>query len=295
MKYSQVKNEVNQLKLIFNENEVDLELYNTNFVDRWVSWAFDRSNEITLDFNKYSIEYLHNKWLDVTYNLNNILEKVNSISVKENLPDKWYYDFSYIYDTDFLQRIHEQWAEITKQSLEVHLPIFDQNTKKIYDTINTKLHEQSMDYSNINNAVHDVEFLYKFFLLHSIKLNKDTLSLNEYKIKPEDTGFIKDSVSIPFYDIGRPQYEKYRISGKVDHPEISHYQNLVDIIEIQSSAQQEPVLETFIDECNKNNVPCWGPYVSIARNKSNDNQLIGYNIIKNFNQNGNNTLLLKKI
>lgn len=282
------------MKLIFNENEVDLELYNTNFVDKWVSWAFDRSNEITLDFNKYSIEYLHKKWLDVTTNLNNILEKVNSISVKENLSDKWYYDFSYIYDTDFLQRTHEQWAEITKQSLEVHLPIFDRDTREIYDMIDTKLREQSIDYSYINNAVHDVEFLYRFFTLHKIKLNKDTLSLNEYKIKPEDTGFIKDIVTIPFYDIGRPQYEKYRISGKVDHPEISHYQNLVDTIELSGSATQEPLLDSFVNECNKHNIPIWGPYVSIAKNKSTDNQLLGYNIIKNYKENQNNILILRR-
>jgi len=279
--------------LSFNNNEVDLDYYNTNFVDRWVSWAFNSSNEIILNFNEHAINSHYNKWLEVTSYLNNILEEVNSISVTENLPDKWHYELSTIYDTAFLQRTHEQWAHITKQSLEMHLPIFDQDTKEIYDIINLKLRSKSIDYSHINTAVHKIEFLYQFFYLHNIKLYKDTSSLNEYKIKPEDTGFIKDSIAIPFYDIGRPQYEKYRISGKVDHPEISHYQNLVDTIELNGSAKQEPCVDSFVDECDKHNVPCWGPYVSIAKNKSNDNQLIGYNIIKNFNQNGNNTLVLK--
>jgi hypothetical protein len=282
------------MKIVFNEYEHELELYNTNFVNVWHDWMFNDANEVYLIADENRLQSKHNEWIELTNKLTRILEKVNEISVAEKLPDRWHYDMSTKFDSNFLQKTHEKWAQITKESWEEHLPVFNYKTKEIYDTINKQLRKFSMSYNDINNAVHQIEFLYKFFMLHHISIQKSTENIKNYSIKHDDTSFVNDIITMPFQDIGRPQYEKYCISGEVIHPEISNFIHITNKLEFQSNATVQSVHPSYIEKCNQLGVPVWGTNVSIAKNKNPNPQSLGFLLIRNFSETKNNTLLLRK-
>ena len=123
--------ERDSMKIVFNDYEHELDLYNTNFVNAWHDWAFGNDSEVFLIFNENNLKNCHDNWVALTERLTRILEKINEISVKESLSDKWIYDTSTKFDSKYLQHIHEQWAQITKESWEQHLPIFNPETKEI--------------------------------------------------------------------------------------------------------------------------------------------------------------------
>ena len=251
------------MKLNFNDTQIVLEPYNTNFVDRWMNWVFDSSNTLRLNFDDVAVQQQYTQWLENVDNLNRLLDMVNRIAINDGMSPEWIYDKSESVDSNFLQETHEKWADITKKSCEQHLLIFNPETKEIYESINKKLSEVSMCYNDINNCVHKIEFQYRFFAMHRLTFNLSTEKINDYIITAEDTSFIKDTIVIPFNDIGRPQYEKYCISGSVIHPEISNYQNIVNAVEIQSSPAPQYCHKSYIEKCTSDGIPLYGPYVSI--------------------------------
>ena len=44
------------MKLNFNDTQIVLEPYNTNFVDRWMNWVFDSSNTLRLNFDDVAVQ-----------------------------------------------------------------------------------------------------------------------------------------------------------------------------------------------------------------------------------------------
>lgn len=282
------------MKLTFNDAEYELDLHNTNFVDAWHSWLFDSNDSVFLIFDEPSLHSYSIRWAELTQKIIKILERVNEISNEEGLSSRWYYELSNNIDTDFLQKTHERWAQITKESWEQHLPIYNQQTKEIYDAVNKKLRVDSLTYNDINHAVHEIEFLYQFFMLHRVSIQKSLDGLASYQITHSDSSFTEDVISLPFNDIGRPQFEKYCISGRVADPEISNFANITNKLEFRSKAKSEVCLQSYIDECETFGVPVWGPYVPIAGSKVTNPQELGYTIIKNFSENKLNELLLRK-
>lgn len=282
------------MKLILNNYHYEFELYNTNFVDVWYNWLFSDSAQVKLTIDKGSLVNAQQRLLDATNDISDLLDIVNNISVELNLSNKYVYDITNTYDFDFLQKTHEQWAQITKEANEEHLPVYDPETYQVYQLIQNKLKAHNRDYNDINDAVHRIEFIYRIFYLNGNYIQKqisDSVSL--YKITPEDTSFTRDVVSLPFYDIGRPQYEKYLVGGFVDHIEISNYQNIINRIEMTTRPTTDPVDPNFILECERLNVPHWGPYVNIAKNKYRNPGILGYYIINDVDPN-NNTVVLSK-
>lgn len=282
------------MKIVFNEYEHELDLYNTNFVNAWHDWVFGNDSEVFLVFNENTLRNHHDNWVALTERLTCILEKINEISTKESLPEKWHYDMSTKFDSKFLQQTHEQWAQITKESWEQHLPIFNLETKEIYDHINKQLRSSSLTYNDINGAVHEIEFLYKFFQLHRISIQKSVDGIKGYSIQHTDTSFVKDAITMPFHDIGRPQYEKYCISGEVIHSEISNFTHITNKLEIVSNPLAESVHPSYIEKCMHSGVPVWGTNVNIAKNTAPNPLSIGYLLIRNFSEIRTNTLLLRK-
>ena len=128
--------------------------------------------------------------------------------------------------------------------------------------------------------------------MYGVRFNLSNDNNMLYNITAKDTSFVKDSISVPYRDIGRPQYEKYCLSGLVDHPEISNYQNIISAIEIQSSPMQQPCVPSFIAECEQENTDAFGPYVSIANISGPDTQQLGHMIISNLSNDTSNTLRL---
>ena len=281
------------MQLIFNDHSLELELYNTNFVDAWCNWVFNESNELDLNFDYNRVKQLHSERLTLIDKLDTILNAVNEIAVSMGLPDKWHYELSNLYDSNFLQRTHEQWAMISKEANEKHLPLYDAQVAEIWNAHNQKLAEQSKHYNDINSWVHHIEFQYKFFSMSRVMFNRSDEAIKSYNITPSDTSFIKDAVTIPFNDIGRPQYEKFCISGNVTNPEISNYNNVINAVELSSTPVQTPIDPRFITTCEQQGVEQWGLNVCVAKNKEIDTQLMGYTVISNFTE-GENRMILKR-
>jgi hypothetical protein len=282
------------VKLILNNYHYEFQLYNTNFVDVWYNWLFSDSTQVELKIDKSSLINAQQRLSDATNDIANLLDIVNNISAELNLSNKYVYDTTNTYDFDFLQKTHEQWAQITKEANETHLPVYDHETYQVYQAIQNKLKAHNRDYNDINDAVHRIEFIYRIFYLNGNYIQKQIVdSVSSYKITPDDTSFTRDVVSLPFYDIGRPQYEKYLVGGFVDHSEISNYQNIINRIEMTTRPTTDPVDPNFILECKRLNVPQWGPYVNIAKNKYRNPGILGYYIINDVNPN-NDTVILSK-
>lgn len=52
------------MKLNFNDTQIVLEPYNTNFVDRWMNWVFDSSNTLRLNFDDVAVQQQYTLWLE---------------------------------------------------------------------------------------------------------------------------------------------------------------------------------------------------------------------------------------
>ena len=180
---------------------------------------------------------------------------------------------------------------ISKEANEKHLPLYDAQVAEIWNAHNQKLAEQSKHYNDINSWVHRIEFQYKFFSMSRVMFNRSDEAIKSYSITPGDTSFIRDAVTVPFNDIGRPQYEKFCLSGDVINVEISNYNNIINAVELSGNPVQTPIDIRFIKACIQQGVEQWGPNVCIAKNKEIDTQLMGYVVISNFTEENNKMIL----
>lgn len=282
------------MKLLLNNYSYEFQLYNTNFVDVWHSWLFAHSPQIELKIDQNAVKHARQHLVAAVNDIRNLIDIVNQISNKLNLSNRYIYHNTDDCDFNFLQSTHEQWAQITKEANEKHLPVYNDETNQIYKLIQAELASMNREYNDINNAVHRIEFIYRIFYLNGNYIQQqvsDQLAL--YKITPADTSFTRDVVSLPFYDIGRPQYEKYLLGGSVDHEEISNYQLITNRIEITTRPTIDPIDIEFVNECKRLNVPQWGPYVNIAKNKNRNPGLLGYYILNDTSDN-NDTVMLSR-
>lgn len=281
------------MKLVFNNSSYELDICDTTFAQQWYRWMFDSENSVDIDISR-GIDNLSRRaqeYLAAKNILSNTLNTVNTIVSDLGYDMYHYYHYDDLGIRDLLN-IHEKWARITRQAWEQHLSIYDPSIKKEYDEINSRLNEVGIDYQYINNQVHAVEFMCQYTYLHGLSILKDTTALREYRIVPADTSFIRDAVSMPFYDIGRPQYEKYVISGVVDHEEISNYANITNQIEINADPKQVVVDSRFYDLCLDKGVPCYGNYVSIAKSAHRNPWTLGEFLLTNYSFDSENKMTL---
>jgi hypothetical protein len=264
---------------------------NTDFAAHWYDHVFADGNSVETYFNQEDLSQRYYTTQKHGDQLRQILDINNEMVTREGFPTEYLYEpVSRIPSPQELIDTHEKWADYTKQKFEAD--VLDPDHEAIYDALNQEMTAAGMDYRNINDFVHQVEFRYKFFMLHGITVERP--GIHDYTIQPSDTGFRKDLICLPYYDVGRPQFEKYQLCNVIDHPEISNYKNIARTIEITAEVRDEPVPQVFYDRCAEAGVPAYGNYVAIARNVDQNPGAIGYFFIKNFRHAMDNVLTLQR-
>jgi hypothetical protein len=278
--------------LSLNEKLFEVELVNTHFAQYWHDWLFLESDKVDIKINELESWNHYLRYRAHVDKLKIIIDANNEIVTKYGLHEFFLYEpITNTPAMSLLSATHEKWAYISKKTFE-----FDQKEQEIinvYELINSDLIEKiGKDYAWINPYVHDIEFEYKFFYMHNANIMRPEIS-RSYKIKDSDTSFKKELISLPYYDIGRPQFEKYQITGEVFHPEISNYITIVNSVHFTSSALVEEVPKSYHTLCSEIGSPVFGNYVPICKNKMISPYSFGEFICQNLLETGNNFYFLK--
>mgnify|MGYP003641701096 CR=1 FL=1 len=264
-----------------NNASFSLAEYNTDFVQFWKDWAFVTDDCIQLDFDTNKISAAHTAYVAAYNRLMALLTENNKLVHEHGLEDNFIFVLSDFADIDFLAATHEQWAHITKQACEKHTSIYDAAVERDYQLLDQGL-QHLRGYEEINAAVHCIEFMFKFVFIHNITIPQPAPNRSDYTIIPNDTSFIKDTVGVPYYDIGRPQYEKFLVSGAVKHSEISNYLAIANRIELTSCRIQDVIDDNFIKQCADENVEVFGPYLNVASTQHRNPSMLGCFLLQHY-------------
>lgn len=254
--------------LRLNDIGYELEVVDTEFAHYWHDeWLFADQEIVSLWFDQDHAHYRRAEYDQHVDNLRNIIDRNNEAVTKLDLPKEYLYEpITDCPTMSLLSRTHEKWADVTKRKHEWDLQ--DPEVMLIYDAIDKELTaDGGKDYAWINNYVHAIEFHYKFFYMHNVDIALPEIG-RSYTIKPSDTSFKKEVVTLPYYDIGRPQFEKYQIDRTIDHPEISNYIHITNRVHFTSSAMVEYVPKSYYALGAEKHEPLYGNYLPVLR--SND-------------------------
>lgn len=277
------------VKLIINENELEIAPKNTNFVDYWTTKVFKNSNTIQCSMKSLSegkTYNLHN-FKKHKVNLLNLLYEFNQIVELEKLPSELSYNLQDSVEPKYLQYVHEKWAHFTIQSYHVPSPHFNLEIKEYCDILNHKLNERfnsSIDTRTINNYVHNLEHLYLHYQTIIILLD-DIFPYGEYRVTEQDTIFGIDNLMISFWDIGRPQYEKWILSKDITSNEISNFETISPRVEVRAESTHTVPHDDYVNLCKKMNIPVWGNKLPLGNIKHINYYDIGYSIINSMKEN----------
>lgn len=273
------------MKLILSDSEIVVNLNNTNFVDYWISKQFDSSNQVTILVPEDQRSELNNKFRESFEYLNFVILNVNraikDLKCEDILNRKMEFPVSNHPTIDYLEQVHEQWAQYTKDSTGYETESWSQKNLDVYHDINSYLKNSNCHYDDVNWAVHRLEFLYKHIFLTNLKtIDRSTFEKSEYKITADDTTFSRQNLMVPFYDVGRPQYEKWAICGKVIHEEISNYINISTRLNLLIERHIiSPPME-YVNECIRSNVGVYGPNLGIGDLNVRNVDKAGHDIVK---------------
>lgn len=274
-----------------NDDLFEIRIAGTEFSYFWRDWVFSENTEVETNFNQEGIQDRIDQYRFAVNNLRSIIDRNNEFVQRQGFDDKYLYQpIGEHPSPQLLVDTHEKWADFTKQKFEPKQPNPDHD--EIYNIINHEMHKNGWDYKNINDFVHQVEFKHKFFLLHQINLVSPPIAYS-YIIKPEDTSFTRELIALPYQDVGRPQFEKFQVSGLVDHEEISNYRYLVNRIEITCAQMQENVPKQYYEKCRDQGVHAYGNHVPLFKTSSYNPGASGYFMLKNLRSDGQNRLFLK--
>lgn len=275
------------MKIYINETKFDIELNNTNFVDYWTSKIFELSNMHICSNTSFSnIQYSLNRFSEHKANLLNLLNEFNNIVLEYQFPDHLLYNIDTSCSSKFIEYVHEKWADYAKKANEKHLPIYDADIHEYDKAITAELKRRiNLTSEDINPSVHKLEHLYLFFE-SNIQVNT-SFRYGEYHITHEDSTFDTDNFLVSFWDIGRPQYEKWILCQNVDHEEISNYVYQSSNIEFRVNRFKSIPDERYINECNLKNKNIWGNKISIGNIKSINLYEIGFNVINSLTEQKN--------
>lgn len=273
------------MKLILADSEISVNLNNTNLVDYWISKQFMSGNQVEITVQRNQFLELNDKFTEAWNYFNKVIHIVNAaikeLKCEDALNRKMEFPLSNSPTVEYLEKIHEQWAQFTKDSTMYELGSWSQTNLDVYHEINSYLKEHNHHYDDVNWAVHRLEFLYKHIFLSDLHTTTGlTFERSEYVVKSEDTTFSRQNLMIPFYDIGRPQYEKWAICGKVLHEEISNYINISTKLNILIQRLDiSPPIE-YVNECIRSNVSVYGPNLGIGDFAVRNVDEAGYHIAK---------------
>lgn len=251
--------------LKLNDDAFELELVDTEFAHYWHDeWLFAEGELVPLYFDQNHAHFRKSMHTECVEKLKDIVDRNNEVVTRLGIEEKYLYEpITNAPSMALLSRTHEKWADITKKKFE-----WDQLDEEIIETYTAIDGELKKDgkpgYPYINNFVHGVEFEYKHFYMHDVDIARPELG-RSYQIKASDTSFKKDLVCLPYYDIGRPQFEKYQIDRTIDHPEISNYIHITNRVHFTSSAMVEDVPKSYYAAGTEQHTPVYGNHLPVLR------------------------------
>jgi hypothetical protein len=258
------------MNLVFNGTSFELSVVETDFTKYIINSLATSDGIIELSFND---NYLNSQKLEFDQNhqkLKNLLTEYNQQIEKNNIPSIWKFQISDTCSTSWLENVHEHWAMLTILDIYDHNRIkwkTDKPFEKGYYGHASRIVKDicGNDFSYINHMVHHSEHLSQNLAISAVIKNFNSDKINSgYQVKSSDTVFEKACINFPYYDVGRPQYEKWLLTGKLDSQEISNYINIPDTVDILSYSQSIKYDDRYINQCEENNVPAWKPNLPFA-------------------------------
>jgi hypothetical protein len=274
------------MKIVLSDStEIPIVLNNTNFVDYWISKQFKNSDAVELILEKSEYEDIlvqftnaWEKFIDTITKVNNV---ITTLETERKLNRNMLFPLSNEPTTAYLEKIHEQWAQFTKDSATPGSSNWSQENLDVYQDINKHLRLTDNHYDNINNRVHDLEFLYKHMQIHNIKTTDYwRFPPGEYTVTAQDTTFDTQHLMIPYYDIGRPQYEKWAICKEVVHDEISNYINISTKLQLIIKKANITPPDEYINACRLKGVDAFGPNLGLGNFAIHNVDEAGFLILK---------------
>ncbi len=290
---------MSDLRLRINDIELFINLCNTNFADYWYTKVFQNSRECKIN----EATFIDEKSLSIIDNfkatLYNTLETINEAIDDIGIPNEhkyktpWTTDSTYLdyASWEYLQYVHEQWANFTVLAQQKHLDTWDEEISRYYREICNWLEKKGKNkflYNEINPQVHNIEHWYAHYY-REITIDVE-FPYNEYIIQPEDSHHNLNNLQIPFFDIGRPQYEKWELCRDPCHEEISNYQNIKPVVQITANNSRRLPDPSYLDDCNSAGVKPWGPRVGIGNFLHQNQYQLGQYLIVNCDPSKENDL-----
>lgn len=268
------------MHLTLNQIEYPLDLVDTEFAQFWNEWLFQYSTSVEIKFDFGAVIGRYNDGLKFTKQLRELIDFNNETVIRLGI------DHEYLYPTlpqqapmAELIAIHEKWAGFTKRSSRIHE--FEQEVFDIVDALEKEFSTIGRRYNDLNNFVHFVEFNYKFFFLPNAVIERLPIHRG-YQIKPSDTSFTRELICLPYYDIGRPQFEKYQVSRVAKHTEINDYSTITNHIHLTGNVMSERVPQEFYDLAQKESVPVFGNHLPVCKGTEIETYKFGEFFIRNF-------------
>ena len=261
------------MKLCINDTKLEIELKNTNFVDYYVDRLFHKSvqQELTSPnlYEDYQTWKMHrNQLVDILVATNNV--------VSQGLVDEgWRFDIPDTVagvDVKYLEYVHEHWADYTDRFKKIQAQGNTQDPfEKQMVVMDMRLQRAGFSgFRQINHCVHLVEHMHMLIFSHFFLSNRLEY---DYQVQAQDTAFYPSQLNVPYHNIGRPQYEKWLLSGSVTNTEIENFTDIPNHIELWMTSNKlvkncQPEQE-YIDACNRAGVEVWGNYLPLGNLKDN--------------------------
>jgi len=261
------------LKLCINDTKLEIQLNDTNFVDYYVNRLFHTS--VQKELTSLNLYQDYQTWNLRRNDLLDLLVATNKIVDQGLVDEGWRFDVPDTVegvDVKYLGYVHEHWADYTDRFKKIQARGNTQDPfEKQMVVMDKRLRQEGFrSFAQINHCVHLIEHMH--LQMYSIFKINQMNSKHDYQVQAEDTTFYPSQLNIPYHDIGRPQYEKWLLSGSVTNTEIENFTNISNQIELSMINNRlvncHPEQE-YIDACNRAEVDIWGNYLPLGNFKEN--------------------------
>lgn len=257
------------MKLVFFDSGdyLDFEPENNIFIQKWFQYIFDQG------INSFHIQSSScDRISDDINNLNNSI--VESVKYAESKVKNFRNNFKFIDDLDQndLNHNHKFWVSTTQKYLD-------------------KLFPQPQIWHDVNEYIHNIEnHYYAFFQNNFINSHLDkryTRFLN-----PEDFDYIQSDLMIPYFNLGRHQYNQWCVDSDIDE-ETDNYDTVAlsftyycKIENLNNNCRSLPP-SGYEEWCKKQGLKVLPPYLPLGKflryNKFEIRKLMHRNLYKNKN------------
>lgn len=284
------------MKLVINDLELNLVPYQTEFVD-YITSVLAKDGVIELKLIDQQLCDLKAQFDQNYQNLTNLLSAYNQEIENQNIPDIWKFQIDTECTTKWLEYVHEHWAMLTirdtNRNNRVSWESQTEFQKGYYGHANKIIKSLSgKTFDLINHMVHDNEHL-AFHLNFDILFQGFVQSEIDagYRVTWQDTSFEKSAIHFMYYDVGRPQYEKWQLGRDLQSSEISNYVHISDLANVFARDQWAKIDQEYIKDCQSAGVDCWKPVLPFA-NFQESYFHVGNKILRNISEHNTGYIIL---